>query len=137
MRIVVDTNVVMSGVFFGGAPGRVVEAVARGEVEAFATSAILDEYAATRRELEARGVGRFDGSGLARFDMMVNVIDPVSQVRVSRDPDDDKFLSCAIDARCVYVVSGDKDLLVLGSFHGVEIVTARQFCDRHLPGANL
>ena len=48
-------------------------------------------------------------------------------VKVCRDPDDDKFLSCAIDAKCLYIVSGDKDLLSLGEYKGVEIMTVSDF----------
>ena len=48
-------------------------------------------------------------------------------VNVCRDPDDDKFLACAIDGAAYYAVSGDSDLLSLGEFRGVKIVTASEF----------
>ena len=54
MRIVVDTNVVISGVFFGGAPRRVVEAVVDGEVEASATPEIIEEYGEVVDEMISR-----------------------------------------------------------------------------------
>ena len=44
-----------------------------------------------------------------------------TKVEVSRDPDDDKFISCAVDAKALYVVSGDKDLLEVGRYRFVEI----------------
>lgn len=55
-----------------------------------------------------------------------------SHIRVCRDPDDDKFIACALDARAIYVVSGDNDLLDIGSYGNVEVITAAEFCARHL-----
>lgn len=51
-------------------------------------------------------------------------------VKVCRDPDDDKFISCAVDAKCFYIVSGDKDLLTLEEYEGIEIVTVAEFFER-------
>lgn len=56
----------------------------------------------------------------------------ISDVKVCRDPDDDKFINCAIDAKAIYIVSGDNDLLELKNFAGIEIVTAREFYDRYI-----
>lgn len=47
-----------------------------------------------------------------------------------RDPDDDKFTSCAVDGKCIYIVSGDNDLLVLKDYEGIEIITVAQFFER-------
>ena len=63
---------------------------------------------------------------------MLNRIEPKTKVDICRDPDDNKFISCAIDAKALYIVSGDKDLLTIKDYQGVEIVTAREFCDRYL-----
>ena len=52
---------------------------------------------------------------------------PVSKVEVCRDPDDDKFLACALDAGAYYVVSSDADLLVIENFENIEIITAKDF----------
>ena len=47
-----------------------------------------------------------------------------------RDPDDDKFLECALAGRAGYVVTGDRDLRELGSFRGIAILTAGEFLER-------
>lgn len=132
MRIVIDTNVVASGVFFGGAPWRVLEAISSGTIDAFATSEILEEYQDTIHRLMEKYGGRFDSDGLSRFQMMVNPVDAQTKVAVCRDPDDDKFLGCAVDSKAIYIVSGDKDLLTIGKYEKVEIITAREFCTRYL-----
>ncbi|MBR6012692.1 MAG: putative toxin-antitoxin system toxin component, PIN family [Selenomonadaceae bacterium] len=55
-----------------------------------------------------------------------------SNLKICRDPDDDKFINCAIDAKAIYIVSGDNDLLTIKNFAGIEIVTAREFYDKYL-----
>ena len=132
MRIVIDTNVLASGVFFGGAPRLVLEAISSRNIDAFATSEILEEYHKTIDRLMVKYGGQFNAEGLSRFQMMINLVDAHTKVTVCRDPDDDKFLGCALDSRAVYVVSGDKDLLTLKNYEGIEIITAREFCDRYL-----
>ncbi|MBM6988172.1 MAG: putative toxin-antitoxin system toxin component, PIN family [Olsenella umbonata] len=69
---------------------------------------------------------------LRTFEAALSFIRPQSKVEVCRDPDDDKFLGCAIDARAIHIVSGDKDLLTIGEYSGIEIVTAAEFCERYL-----
>ena len=49
-----------------------------------------------------------------------------------KDPDDDKFINCAIDSKSLYIVSGDNDLLVLGEYNNIKIITATQFCETYL-----
>lgn len=132
MKIVIDTNVVASGVFFGGAPRRVLEAISSGNIDAFATNEILEEYHETIDRLMKKYGGRFDSNGLTRFQMMIKLIDTQTKIDICRDPDDNKFLECAVDAKAIYIVSGDKDLLTLEKYDNVEIITAREFCDRYI-----
>ncbi len=64
----------------------------------------------------------------------MGIIEPVTHVRICRDPDDDKFLECAKDSQALYIVSGDKDLLVIKRFENVRIVTAKDFCEEYFSG---
>ena len=132
MRVVVDTNVVISGVFFGGAPRRVVEAVVDSEVRASATGEIVEEYSRVVDRMIERKGGRLRGDAFSVLVSKLELIEPVTRVEACRDPDDDKFIGCALDAHAVYIVSGDKDLLDMGSYNGVEMVTAAEFCERYL-----
>ena len=130
MKLVIDTNVLISAVFFGGKPRKVVESVIGGHVKACASGEIIKEYEEVLEEMISRkqGVLRKD---LFQFLMKrIEIAQPVSEVRVCRDPDDDKFLSCAIEAGALYIVSGNKDLLDIGEYDGVTIITAAEFCER-------
>ena len=132
MNIVIDTNVVISGTFFGGFPRRVLEAVADRALSAYATTEIVEEYTEIVREMIERKQGHLSAAVLDPFIHQLHLISAVTSVEVSRDPDDDKFIGCAIDSKSYYIVSGDKDLLVLGKYENIEIITAAEFCRRFL-----
>ena len=60
------------------------------------------------------------------------MVDHVSKVKVSRDEYDDKFIECAIDSNATYIVSGDGDLLEIKEYQNIQIITAKDFCDKYL-----
>jgi putative PIN family toxin of toxin-antitoxin system len=62
----------------------------------------------------------------------LKIIEPISEINVCWDPDDDKFIECAVDSRAIYIVSGDKDLLDIQEYDGIQIITAKEFCDTYL-----
>lgn len=132
MKIVVDTNVVISGVFFGGFPRKILSAAVDGRLTLCATAEIVDEYVEIVQEMIARKQGHLHSNLLAPLIRAMELIEPQTRVTLSRDPDDDKSLGCAKDARAMYIVSGDKDLLVLKEYEQILIMTAREFCERFL-----
>lgn len=128
MRVVVDANILASGVFWAGTPGRVLQLWLNGRIELLASSDIVMEYEQVLLELAGRR-GRRDlahrWSGLlARHLTLVNV-EP--RLKICRDPDDNRYLDCAIQGGADVIVSGDKDLLSLGAISGIPIRTARLF----------
>jgi putative PIN family toxin of toxin-antitoxin system len=135
VRIVVDTNVIMSGIFFGGVPGRLLDAWAAGRVELVLSPAILDEYRRVGAELAAKYPARGEALTpvLALIAMNATLVDaaPLTE-RVSADPDDDKFLGAAVAAQVNIVVSGDADLLDVSGWRHIKVLTPRKFADRHL-----
>ena len=76
--------------------------------------------------------GHIDVSILNPLIQSMEIIEPTSKIEICRDPDDDKFISCAKDAQAMYIVSGDKDLLVIQKFENISIVTAKDFCEKYL-----
>ena len=128
MRIVLDTNVLVSGVFWAGQPLRVLELWADDRVQVVASESILLEYAAVLKEIGCgRGQLVLAEKWLSFFFQHAALIDVRSAIDVCRDPDDNKYLSCAADGDADYIVSGDRDLLDLKAFVGIPIVTPRQF----------
>ena len=127
MKIVVDTNVFVSGVFFGGKPQKVLEAIVDGEISGLCSIEILREYREIVQRMIEKKSGRLNPGFLSPFYAKLEFVEVTTPVNVCRDSDDDKFLACAIDGAAYYVVSGDSDLLSLGEFRGVKIVTASEF----------
>lgn len=132
MRIVVDTNVLISGVFFGGFPRRILSAIVESRLTACATAEIVDEYEEIVQEMVERKQGHINRNLLAPLIKVMEIIEPITRVEMSRDPDDNKFLGCAKDAKAMYIVSSDKDLLVLEHFENIQIITAKEFCEKYL-----
>jgi len=133
MRIVVDTNVVISGVFFGGAPRRILEAIVQSKLTACASAEIVAEYEEIVDEMISRKQGHLNRDILFPLIRSMQIVPTVSDEKVCRDPDDDKFINCAKDSGSVYIVSGDKDLLVIETYEGIQIITAAEFCAKYLP----
>ena len=129
MRIVIDTNVVASAVFFGGRPAELLRMVIRHEHLAVATDEIVDEYQATISYLLDKYDGKKMQLSIVPIFSAMEIIQATSKVEICRDPDDNKFISCAIDGHCYYVVSGDKDLLSLEQFSNIKIVTVAEFLE--------
>lgn len=133
MKIVIDTNVVASAIFFGGRPKKLLELLVSHSLEAFASSEIITEYQETIAELCERYPNKPEKLPISNIIGAMKLIEPSSNISVCRDPDDDKFIECAVDAKCIYIVSGDKDLLSLESYDKVQIVTVADFFQHYDP----
>ena len=132
LRLILDSNVWISGVLWTGLPHRIVRLIERDEAQAFASTPMLDEL----REALARPkfAARFDQLASSPSEVMAAVAGLVTLVAESRiepvirrDPDDDKVLACAVSADADFVISGDRHLLELLSYRGIRVVTPALF----------
>lgn len=80
----------------------------------------------------SRKQGKLNKNILLPLVNSLEIIEAKSNIKVSRDPDDDKFIECAKDANALYIVSGDKDLLAIKQYDGIKIITAKEFTDKYL-----
>lgn len=135
MRIVLDTNVVVSGVFFGGVPGQILSAWVDRKFDLVLSPAILDEYQRVGDELGWRYpsvVGHFTGIlTLVATHALVVAAPPLPQA-VTADPTDDMFLAAALASGASVIVSGDRHLLAVNGWRDISIVTPRAFVTEHL-----
>ena len=129
MRIVVDTNVIISGLFFGGNPSKVLMAIVDSKVNALATKEIINEYINVIERMMTNKTKSFELATLDILFTSFELIDRKTVLELSRDPDDNKFIECAIDGNAMYIVSGDNDLLVLKQYNDIKIITVNDFCD--------
>lgn len=132
MKIVVDTNVVISGLFFGGKPGEIIKAIVNSKIKACATTEIIDEYSEIVERMILKKHGEINVNLLLPLINSFEIIRRKSNIKISRDPDDDKFIECAIDGKALYIVSGDEDLLEIKKYGKIKIVTVKEFCEKFL-----
>lgn len=78
MKIVIDTNVVISGIFFGGFPRKILEAVVNNKVDAYANTKIIKEYSDIVKEMIVDKGGKLDENILSPFIEKLNLVKPVS-----------------------------------------------------------
>ena len=126
MRVVLDTNVLVSALHFGGRPRRLLEDVLRGDHTLIVGPAILGELEAVL--VETCGWARDRAAAVrAEFEAIAEVMTPVEVPRVCRDPDDDQIIAIAITGAADALVTGDADLLALGAYAGVNISSVADF----------
>ncbi|MDR2578157.1 MAG: putative toxin-antitoxin system toxin component, PIN family [Chitinispirillales bacterium] len=132
MRIVIDTNVLISALFFNKFPAKFLEfALYSKEIKVIVTTEIISEYKRVDNEFAQKARRYAQNKTLSDVLCIFETISSKSNVKISRDRDDNKFIACAIDGKCKYIVSGDKHLLELKSHENVEIVTVRKFMDEY------
>jgi putative PIN family toxin of toxin-antitoxin system len=131
VKVVADTNTLISGFLWNGAPAQLLDAGLDSRFTIFSSKALLDEFEAT---LSApKFLSRLNAKGLTASGLVTKFRNSCHEVTPSildlpsnlRDADDLEVLACAIAVPVDLIVSGDKDLLVLGQFRGIPIVDSR------------
>ena len=133
MKVVLDTNVIISAVFWGGPPRRVLEACVDGRLSLMCSMEILDEYV---RVLSDPVFGAKPTETTYWTELLLQLADFVVPATIEQvipdDPADKMFLACALAGEAAAIVSGDKHLLRLGSYQGIPILSPREFLEQHL-----
>ena len=133
MKLIIDTNVFVSGVFFSGPPFMILDAWRHGRASLIISPEILDEYRRVGEKLATQFPGVDLEPWIELLMLKTSLVDaPPLTERVCDDPDDDKFLACAVASRTKLICSGDKHLLDVASYHGITIMKPRAFVDKHL-----
>lgn len=135
MKVVLDTNVFISAVFFGGVPGKILRAWRDGDLHIVLSTEIVEEYIEVLQRLGKRHPP-------IETDVVIELLLAGAEViavssldkPASADPDDDKFIACALASKAKVIISGDQHLLVLDGFLGLEIITPSGFFKKYLKG---
>lgn len=133
MRTVLDTNVFISGIFFAGPPSQILKAWRNQSVQIVLSKQILDEYRRVAVALSSQ-FPKVDILPIIEFvTIHGNFVDTQGfEISVCDDPDDDKFLECAIAGKCKIIISGDKHLLRLSGYEGISVLRPRNFVEKYL-----
>ena len=128
MKVVIDTNVFVSS-FFGGNPRKIIDLWKKGKISLCISKNILDEYIEVLQR-----IGLWDGREveelLSLFAKGFNILFTTKTPKIKAvrdDPDDDKFIECAVGLKAEVIITGDKALKAMNEYMGIKILTPQQF----------
>ncbi|MFH0856859.1 MAG: putative toxin-antitoxin system toxin component, PIN family [bacterium] len=133
MRVVIDTNVFISGIFFGGEPRKILDLIGEQiltpcfNISTFTELELLlrhQKFSAARNLLSFTITEFLDQ--LKNYSLLFEEPEIILDI-IKEDKSDNNSLVCAISAQADFIISGDKHLLKLKSFNNVPILTPRQF----------
>ena len=133
MRVVLDTNVVVSALLFTGISSKLVPVWQGGVVTALVSRIILEEYLRVLSYPKFK-LSEGDIKGLIQEELLpyVELVKTSRRLRViDRDPSDDKFIECAVAGKARVIISGDKDLLSIGRYRKILIQSPAQFLEKN------
>jgi putative PIN family toxin of toxin-antitoxin system len=131
LKVVLDTNILISAILFGGKPRQILEKAIRGEIRLCLSEPILEEF---------RGVlgrSKFGYSPemiqfiLTELTGIADFVNPSETIDVVlEDSEDNRILECAVEAKANYIISGDSHLLKLSRYRNMEVLDAAAFLER-------
>jgi putative PIN family toxin of toxin-antitoxin system len=132
MRVVIDTNVVISGIFWKGNPNKILSAWFKDKFVVLISPEIVIEYEKVIKRMDS-------GLTPGEIQMWIEIIishsttieAPLMLKVVDADPDDNKFIECALFGHAGYIISGDKHLLDLKEYERIKILSPSQFCTEY------
>ncbi len=126
VKILLDTNVLISALGFGGKPRQILQLVLEKKIKAVSSPILLAEF----NEVIAKKFPKLSQNlGLIekKLKKTLIVVSPKESIQIVRDIDDNRVLEAAIEGKCQYVITGDADLLDLKVFQEIKIVTVEIF----------
>lgn len=132
VKVVLDTNILVSAIAFGGKPQQILSLVLEENLLAVTSPILLAEL----REVLGKKFPLKEKDfrlTIKSIEEIFRAIQPKKPVEVLLDDDDNRVLEAAVEGDCKYIITGDQDLLDLGSFRGIKIVSADEFLESTRP----
>jgi putative PIN family toxin of toxin-antitoxin system len=132
VKVTLDTNIVISALGFGGQPREILQLVLDNKIKAITSSILLAEFEdVITKKFPALS------SNFERINKLIRkkfkIVKPKRSIHIVADEDDNRVLEAAVEGRCSHIVTGDKELLDLGVYKEIKIVTADQFLNKKNP----
>lgn len=133
MDVVIDTNVVISGLLFSGLPGRIVDLWQKKVILPYVSKDIIDEYVRVltypKFQLTQQEIEYLLYQQILKY---CEIITPSTDIQiVSDDPSDDMFIHCALARSINIIISGDRHLLELKSYKSISILPPAEFLQKY------
>lgn len=124
-RAVIDTNVIISALGFGGKPREILSLALEKKIQAITSPVLLAEL----QEVVAKKFPelRLEFKILKKIRKIFTIVHPKNIINILEDEDDNRVLEAAIEGECQYIVTGDKDLLMLISYQDIQILNPEKF----------
>jgi putative PIN family toxin of toxin-antitoxin system len=133
LRVILDTNVLISGIFFSGPPYQILKAWHSHKIQLVISSDIYEEYRRVADLLKKKYKKIDISSILHLIDINSDIINTQDLPKpICEDPDDEKFIACALSGKVKIIVSGDKHLLKLSGFNDIMIIKPYEFVDKYI-----
>lgn len=123
----------ISGIFFRGPSYRILQAWKNKKIQFIISPEIYDEYSRVAEVISKK----YPGIDISEILKLIAIYSEISQSyvlpeQVCEDQDDDKFIACAISNEASYIVSGDKHLLKISGYQGIQVLKPQEFCSEFL-----
>lgn len=135
-RLVVDTNIIVSGLITSGTPpAKILDAVHKKKITLLISDEVVSEYLRVLEYPHIRKYKKITDETITHLTaLFINEMERVeilNHITASPDPDDDKFLSLAVEGQADFIITGDKaDLLSIKEISGIKIITARDAVEK-------
>jgi len=133
IKVVVDTNVFVSS-FFGGNPQKIVDLWKSGQLTLCLSRPIINEYIEVLQRFglkNERELSELLSLFAHGFHVLFSAKTPELHL-VEEDPDDDKFIECAVALKADFIISGDKALIAIQDYMGIRIFSPKEFLDNYI-----
>ena len=130
MTVVIDTNVVLSAILFGGKPKQVLEKALSGSIQLAISESPVNELQGVLQRPKFELSAQLVQTIVSEYASIASWIEPSEHFNVVvDDPSDNHFIDCAVAAKADYLITGDRHLLSLGTFRMIKIVSVDNFID--------
>lgn len=126
LKVVLDTNILISAIAFGGRSEEVLNLVLDEKIIAVSSPVLLAEFQEVYKKKFPLKSADFELT-LESIEEIFKIIRPKKSLKIVRDEDDNRVLEAAVEGECQYIITGDKDLLSLQKFKGIKILTPDKF----------
>ena len=129
--VVLDTNVLISALVFGGKPRKVLDRIIKGQLKMAVSKEILDEMEGVLTSRKFQYSRQISHSIRNALEEVADLITPQKTVKaIKNDPDDNRILECALAAGADIIISGNRHLLELKQYRGINIITPSDFLNK-------
>ena len=129
-EVVLDTNILISAIVFGGKPRQILEAAVKGQIQLVLSDEIIKEMRGVLEGKKFQHPSEIMDLIINELEDHAEIVKPKERITVlEKDPENNRVLECAQEAQADYIVSGDKHLLEIEDFKETKILTPEEFLD--------